>query len=80
MQIASNAEVLDVRENNGRVLYRTDGVTQIPVVGSSVFCVDSGRLSDDELLFFNNNFVLPSQKNPFRSAMSFANLQRTRLV
>ena len=33
-----------------RVLYRTDGVTQIPIVGSSIFGVDSGRLDGDELL------------------------------
>ena len=33
-----------------RVLYRADGVTQIPVVGSSVFGVDSGWFGDDELL------------------------------
>ena len=33
-----------------RVLYRTDGVTQIPIVGSSIFGVDSGRLDSDELL------------------------------
>ena len=34
-----------------RVLYRTDGVTQISVVGTTIFGVDSGRLDGDELLF-----------------------------
>ena len=58
------------------VLNGADGVTQVSIVGSSVFCVDSCRLGDDELLFFHNNFVVPSQKNLFRSAMSFANYQR----
>ena len=32
------------------VLYRADGVTQIPIVSSPVFCADSGRLGDDQLL------------------------------
>ena len=32
-----------------RVLYRTDGVTQIPVVGATISGVDSGRLGGDEL-------------------------------
>ena len=59
-----------------RVLYRADGVTQIPVVNSTNSGVDSCRIGDDELLFFHNNFVVPSQKNLFRSAMSFANYQR----
>ena len=56
-----------------RILYRADSVTQIPIVSATVFGVDSGWFGDDELLFFHNNFVVPSQKNPFRSAMSFAN-------
>ena len=33
-----------------RVLYRTDGVTQVTVVGATIFGVDSGRLGGDELL------------------------------
>ena len=33
-----------------RVLYRTDGVTQVSVVGATIFGVDSGRLNGDELL------------------------------
>ena len=33
-----------------RVLYRADGVTQIPVVNSTISGVDSGRLGGDELL------------------------------
>ena len=33
-----------------RVLYRTDGVTQVTVVGATIFGVDSGRLDSDELL------------------------------
>ena len=33
-----------------RVLYRTDGVTQVSVVGVTIFCMDSGRLNGDELL------------------------------
>ena len=33
-----------------RVLYRTDGVTQISIVSATVFCVDSCRLGGDELL------------------------------
>ena len=33
-----------------RILYRTDGVTQIPVVGATIFRMDSGRLDGDELL------------------------------
>ena len=52
-----------------RVLYRADGVAQIPVVSGPISGMDSGRLGDDELLFFNNNFVVLSQKNLFRSAM-----------
>ena len=32
-----------------RVLYRTDGVTQVSVVGATIFCMDSGRLCGDEL-------------------------------
>ena len=32
------------------VLNRADGVEKISIVSSSVFCADSGRLGDDELL------------------------------
>ena len=32
------------------VLNRADGVTQISIVGATVFCMDSGRFGDDELL------------------------------
>ena len=40
------------------VLYGADGVTQIPIVGATVFCTDSGRLGDDELLSFKLPDVL----------------------
>ena len=33
-----------------RVLYRTDGVTQVSVVSPTISGVDSGRLNGDELL------------------------------
>ena len=33
-----------------RVLYRTDGVTQVTVVSPTISGVDSGRLDGDELL------------------------------
>ena len=33
-----------------RVPYRTDGVTQVSVVGATIFGVDSGRFDGDELL------------------------------
>ena len=33
-----------------RVLYRTDGVTEVSVVGATIFGVDSGQLDGDELL------------------------------
>ena len=33
-----------------RVLYRTDGVTQVSVVGATIFRMNSGRLDGDELL------------------------------
>ena len=33
-----------------RILYRTDGITQISVVSPTIFGVDSGRLDGDELL------------------------------
>ena len=32
-----------------RILYRADGVTQIPVVGAAISGVDSGRLGGDGL-------------------------------
>ena len=57
-----------------RVLYRADGVTQVPVVSPTISGANSGRFGGNELLFFHNNFVVPSQKNLFRSAMSVANL------
>ena len=63
-----------------RILYRTDGVTQVSVVGATISGVDFGRLDGDELLSLHNNFVVPSQKDLFMSAMSFANYQRTRLA
>ena len=63
-----------------RVLYGTDGVTLVTVVNSIISGVDSGWLNGDELLSLHNNFVVPSQKNLFMSAMSFANYQRTRLA
>ena len=63
-----------------RVLYRTDCVTQVSVVSPTISGVDSGWFGGDELLSLHNNFVVPSQKNLFMSAMSFANYQRTRLA
>ena len=63
-----------------RVLYRSDGVTQVSVLDTTIFDVDSGRLGGDELLSLHNNFVVPSQNNLFRSATSFPNYQRTRLA
>ena len=33
-----------------RILYWTDGVTQVSVVGATISGVDSGRLDGDELL------------------------------
>ena len=47
-----------------RILYRTDGVTQVSVVSPIISGVDSGRLDGDELLSLFNNFFVPSQKNP----------------
>ena len=32
------------------ILYRTDSVTQVSVVGATIFGVDSGRLNGDKLL------------------------------
>ena len=63
-----------------RILYRTDGVTQVSVVSPIISGVDSGRLDGDELLSLFNNFFVPSQKNLFRSATPLANYQRTRLT
>ena len=34
-----------------RVLYRTNGVAQIPVVSATISGANSGRLGGDELLF-----------------------------
>ena len=36
-----------------RILNRTDGVTQVSVVGATIFGVDSGRFDGDELLFLS---------------------------
>ena len=63
-----------------RILYRTDGVTQVSILNTTISGVDSGWLNGDELLSLHNNFVVPSQKNLFMSAMPFANYQRTRLA
>ena len=40
------------------VLNRADGVTQISIVGATVFCMDSGRFCEDELLSFKLPDVL----------------------
>ena len=63
-----------------RVLYRTDGVTQVSVVCPTISGVDSCRLDGDEFLFIQDNFVVPSQKNLFRSVTSLSNYQKTRLA
>ena len=63
-----------------RILYRTDGVTQVSVVSPTVSGVDSGRLDGDELLSLHDNFVVPSQNNLFGRAKLLANSQRTRLA
>ena len=63
-----------------RILYRTDGVTQVSVVSPTISGVDFGQLDGDELLSLHDNFVVPSQNNLFRSATSFPNFQRTRLA
>ena len=33
-----------------RILYRTDGVTRVPVLDTTISGVDSGRFDGDELL------------------------------
>ena len=63
-----------------RILYRTDGVTQVSVVSPTISGVDSGWLDGDELLFIHDNFVVPLQKTLFRSATSLSNYQRTSLA
>ena len=63
-----------------RILYRTDGVTQVSILDTTISGVDSGRLDGDEFLFIQDNFVVPSQKNLFRSVTSLSNYQRTRLA
>ena len=63
-----------------RILYRTDGVTQVSVADTTIFCMDSGRLDGDELLSLHDNFVVPSQNNLFGRAKLLANSQRTRLA
>ena len=63
-----------------RILYRTDGVTQVSIVSPTISGVDSGRFDGDELLSLPDNFVVPLQKKLFRSAMSFENYHRTRLA
>ena len=42
-----------------RVLYRTDGVTQVTVLDTTISGVDSGRVDGDELLSLCDNFVIP---------------------
>ena len=59
VQIASNAAAPDASEKFDRVLYRTDGVTQISIVSPTISGVDSGRLGCDELLSLCDNFVIP---------------------
>ena len=34
-----------------RILYGTDCVTLVSVLDTTIFCMDSGRLDGDELLF-----------------------------
>ena len=36
-----------------RILNRTDGVTQIPVLNTTIFRMNSGRFDGDELLFLS---------------------------
>ena len=62
------------------VLYGTDGVTQIPIVGSSIFGVDSGRFCDDELLslkVFNvlGNGVPAHANSPTDGAVAWITLE-----
>ena len=63
-----------------RVLYRTDGVTQVTVVGATIFGVDSGRLNGDELLSLKVFNVLRNGVSAHVNRFAYGLVDRITLV
>ena len=63
-----------------RVLYRTDGVTQVSVVGATIFGVDSGRLNGDELLSLKVFNVLRNCVSAHVNSLTYGLVARITLV
>ena len=63
-----------------RVLYRTDGVTQVSVVGATIFSVDSCRLDGDELLPIKVFNVLRNGVSAHVNSLTYGLVARIALV
>ena len=63
-----------------RVLYRTDGVTQVSVLDTTISGVDSGRLDGDELLFLKDFNVLGNRVSAHVNRFAYGLVARITLV
>ena len=62
-----------------RILYRADGVTQISVLDTTIYGVDSGWLDGDELLF-QQQFRCSIAEKSFQECDVLCKLSKARLV
>ena len=63
-----------------RILYRSDCVTQVSVVGATIFGVDSGRLDGDELLSLKVFNVFGNRVSAHVNSLTYGLVARITLV
>ena len=63
-----------------RILYRTDGVTQVSVLDTTSFCMDSGWLDGNELLSLKVFNVLGNRVSAHVNRFSYGLVDRVALV
>ena len=62
-----------------RILYRTDGVTQVTILDTTIFCMDSGRLDGDELLSLKVFNVLGNRVSAHVNSLAYGLVARITL-
>ena len=63
-----------------RILYRSDCVTQVSVLDTTIFGVDSGRLNGDELLSLKVFNVLGNRVSAHVNSLTYGLIARIALV
>ena len=74
------AKSLTIVKIPDRIGYRTDGVTQVSVLDTTIFCMDSGRLNGDELLSLKVFNVLGNGVSAHVNRIAYGLVARIALV